>query len=281
MTISPYQAFGYQKPPYGTKVDRSHPLAKNLTVAAMLNEGTGSKIRNEGYAEIAGVILNAAAPWNALTGWANPTHLDFDGSNDVIDFGARSRTAVNYGDSAVGMTWCALVYSRTGGTFLCKRDGGTTEFQVFDQSTAINWLTAGSSGVIISAAQGWGLNEWNLIAGSADAAGVCQGYINGSPAGSASVGAPTRRDVNLAIGARWNVYPTTALRWAGGIAFVYIWTGRLLSAEEHAQLALDPYQMFEDRSRDHGFLPHSVAAPGGLPIPVAMHEYRQRHQSIV
>lgn len=260
MTVHPYQTFGYQKPPYGTRVDWSHPLAKNLVVAATFSEGQGIRLHNEGLAEIEGTILNASNPWNALSGFNNPTHIDLDGMNDVLDFGSHSRTAINYGDSAIGMSFCALLHSRSNGTIFAKRDGAVVELHLFDEASVLRWKVGGTSVDLVTSTEGYTRDNWHLISGSADAVGDCQGYINGNSALLAVSDTPVRQNVNFSVGGRWNSYPTVISALEGDIAFVYIWTDRYLSAEEHAQLALDPYQMYEDRSRRAGFLVTTAAA---------------------
>lgn len=253
MSVNPYQAFGYQKPPYGTKVDVSHPLAKNLAVAVLLNEGTGGQIRNEGFAEIVGTIAGNPV-WHGLaSGQEHPANLDFDGAGDVIDFGNHSRTAFNYGDSAVGMSFVALINktSSASGIVVGKTEanGNIREFRVLAGNTTVQWVSQSGSVTIISASDGYAINEWHLIAGSCDPTGTVKAFLNGHPATGGSSSNPLRRDVNLAIGVEWNTYPATTIEFDGAIAFVYLWQDRLLSAEEHLALALDPYQMFEDRVR--------------------------------
>lgn len=57
---------------------------------------------------------------------------------------------------------------------------------------------------------------------------------------------------------------TASLGFVGSLAYVYVWRGRVLDATEAASLSANPYGIF------------TGGGGGGLSIPVAMAQYRQR-----
>ena len=77
-----------QKPPRGTLLNKSHPLARGLVGCWLMNEGTGERIFDYSGNGNHGLMTNMdpTTDWKAGPhGWA----VDFDGNDDYISIGAK------------------------------------------------------------------------------------------------------------------------------------------------------------------------------------------------
>lgn len=240
------QTYRNQKPLLGNKINWSHSLAQELVGCWVFNEGAGNKVFDSSENGLDGNLLNMDPTTDWILG-SNGYGLDFDGNNDIIDCGTGSRIVTDFsgGKGSVVMVAEFDVGSDPFETLICKRDGGTVEWQLFIHDTGVLGFrigattvnTIGATVVEDSVRRVYGFTYNNP---------TVEIFLDGISDGiSGSVfSAPTRQDVNLAIGGRWATYPTPDKLLNGRIYSVFVWN-RSLSDAEQLEMAINPYGMFE------------------------------------
>lgn len=226
-----------KKPVDSLAVDWDNPLARGLMFATPLQQHNPIDLVNG----LRGVLLNGASYDRQEAG--NPV-VDYDGTNDVIDFGLASRHSVDFSHPD-GFTY-VFIGGRDGtsaGTYFSKRDGGTAEIQLFTGTTSLSLNIGGATDTITGS--GGSPQDTRAVFGGSGVGGSFDGYFDGeiSITGVAT-NVPVRQDINLSVGARWQSYPATQYRINGWSEALFLWR-RVLSPAEHKAIANDPYQILK------------------------------------
>lgn len=82
-------SYGLIKPPFGTPLNRVHPLAQGLVGCWLFNEGSGNRAWDASGCENRGTLINMSDPPTPTSGWGPGPHggaLALDGINDWINF---------------------------------------------------------------------------------------------------------------------------------------------------------------------------------------------------
>lgn len=216
------------KPPLGSVIDWSHPLARGLVGCWLMNEGGGLKIQDIAKGNN-GTITNAT--WK-------PLFLLFNGLSSKVNCG--NNNSLNLANSNVTIVtqlyvsavgWNTIVDKRTNTSNMYwfgvgNYSGKSRLYFAVDTTTS---LVPSTTNII--------LNTWTHCAVVYNL-GVGVYYYNGKPNGPTKVGMGTI-DGNAAplyIGAE-----TGSTTWMnGGIKYVYIYN-RGLSPSEIEQLYKEPY----------------------------------------
>ena len=117
------------KPLFGTQLNRSHPLARGLVGAWLMNEGSGIYLADYSGNENRGTIAYLAEPATTSSGW-NPGPLGncliFNGSSNRVNLGASPELAVTN-----NFTFVITLKSNdaTGNAYIYGRDGGASATQ--------------------------------------------------------------------------------------------------------------------------------------------------------
>jgi len=252
---------GWQKPFRGIQLNRTHPLARGLKIAYVLNEGSGQHVTN--YANPGILDLTQAQDAN-LPEW----------KGDGLYFSAADRGLIN--PNAVSPSIGTGPYTIFSG--VTPFSGGATNGAILAFNDYYMW-TIKNTGVL-SGYQNWTgdstgtvtFNEYNTIGWvkhSTDIDGSSY-YINGlfdstyrhttSPDSLARVGIGTGRTSS-----------TPYYCFLGHIHFIYLWD-RDLTSKEIAYLNANPYCMFQ-RAVDVGVI--GYVAAGGPAMPVFAYYHNQ------
>lgn len=254
-----------QKPPAGSPVDWSHPLAAGLRLAMVFGEGAGNLAADAGPFMNPGSLVNGAGWGAGLAGIAGV----FDGTNDYADLGDRA----HYTFPSGGLSVVARIKrDRAANAIddLINKDSGSgtaREYNLgFYSDSKFYWFlvdaNASPTGYIGRTAPAFGSGAWHDVACTYDGGGANSGvriYDNAARIDNAnySGGAFTQmRDTSqpLYLGrtsAAFGAY------FQGRIEHVYIY-GRELSALDAAWLHIQPYDLF---------LPPRPTRSYSIPIP--------------
>ena len=227
------------KPPRGTQLNQSHPLARGLTGCWLLNEATGDKVFDVSGHSNAGT-LSGNTCWKG--GKFGPA-LDFDGSGDYVDCGTDSSLDftsenftisfwVNHDTTSVKQHYFSRGKLSTNGYYLENHGDGNIYF-VTNQSGNFQ-LTYGPSGI---AAGSW----CHIVIVRDEVKGkiyVNAGEINYSA--QPTIVDPASSGYSAKIAAEYDGTDTLN----GLIDHVRIYN-RALSAAEIAWLYREPFCMFE------------------------------------
>lgn len=236
------------KPPYGSQLNRSHPLAKGLVGSYIFSEGGGLSVYNStGNKRSAGVLTDfPAAPW--LTG-PHGRSLLFDGSNDRITIPESSLVHGNghlsifvrckfngfFSFPTLGSITGAGINAYHWGTGSASGDGSLV-FVISDVSLINSGLvlTSGAEYAIGFAFQkfvGCNFYVFNLSAGTVISSTVPNTNTPTSKTGAGS-----------SIGVKWDGVAGTF--FSGRIDCQYIWGNRHFNQKQFSVLASDPFCMF-------------------------------------
>jgi hypothetical protein len=240
--------FWRSKPPPGVRIDPSHPLAQGLALCYALNEGAGYPSDCAGrlnQVALNNSSINAAPAWSARDGvgmsFPSSSYLRTNTGNALAD-------APFNGDLSLVVR--ALSTTASAQDVVNKMSSAGATLTVFDlqiRSTGALTLVRSNSGfrdhvgpvITANAIQTWGVSSHRLIET------LPTFYLNGvgsiATLGSGSgTGQPASNTADIHVARRL----TSTLTFAGTIWFIGIWS-RLLSAQEHAEMAANPYQIFE------------------------------------
>ena len=159
--------------------------------------------------------------------------IDFDGSNDVIriDNSAGIGHILDFtnGPFTIEAWFYSRVFSTSKGTLVSKRDNTLDQYQFYTEAT-----TTGNNNICFRAGGEWGygssalsLNSWYYGTVVVDSLNWPEIYRDGLIRSWADKTGSrpfvfTHRDVDVSIGARWNVNPTTGYQFDGIIDEVRI-----------------------------------------------------------
>jgi len=258
-----------QKPPRGTQIDKSHPLARGLVAAWLFNEGAGETVWD--YAGPNHGTMTNMEP----TDWQAGPHgfmLNFDNSgSDYIAISASPELLAlptTYNFSAV------FRFNEHGGT----RDrpalawAGTDDLLLYPNDdvssnggTRVFWRNLGGNIIIENVSD---LSyEWHDFVFVSRASNSHEVYRDGVSVGTSSAtGSAGPFDEALRIAA---YYPGPQF-FDGQIEFVYIYA-RALTENEIKLLHANPYVMFDQPSSARHFYLEE-----GVPIPVFVHHYKEQ-----
>lgn len=247
------RSWANQKPPVGTAVNKSHPLAKNLQACFLFNEGAGKIAMNgarSGNKSITGTQAWSASPGDVRS--IGPA-LQFDGSSTYIDCGNNAA-----GDPLKPTTFPVTV------ALLAKVDltlTGTKTIMACEEATArgynVNFFNAGAGfffefGMFTGAAYpvarvAVANNVWHLVVAQwlDNTATGYRIFLNGvepsyslrnTPGGVAYSTQPVNIGRNPLGGS-----PSRYL--LGYLDFLYFWN-RALTVSEILHLSKNPYSFF-------------------------------------
>jgi hypothetical protein len=256
---------GYHKPPRGTLLNRTHPLALGLTGAWILNEGTGDRVRDAcGFAG-PGVLNNMDPPADWIAG-ARGFALDFDGSDDFLAI--PGGPPLDFGADGDRVSLAMVVRTTTSSSYLLSKGVPTYS------SPKLVLRREPTDAVSVRIRYGWSWHiwqssdpvfvpdHWRLIV-------VTYRYGDGSSLGVYAEGLPvpgtwTSGDGNGAPGAdsqdlHLARYSTTYS--PGQLGSLLLWN-RLLAPAEVLQCRRAPYDLFAPR-----LLPWACGATASIAPP--------------
>lgn len=249
-----------QKPPLGSQLDRSHPLARDLVGYWLLNEGSGNKANDLTGNGNTGTITGAG--WGASD--RGPA-LSMDGTSDYVTVNIAIPENASF-------------------TFLCRVNPSTLKDYnyFFDLTTGTGFYTgpaisdnfrfaylntaAGSEFRTFTKPTEWAANVWADIVLTVSCSGTnvsCQLYYNGtlrqtltdpSGFGADTLGALSVNSAYAFVG----IYDTAA------------WYNRALTAAEVAQLYREPFCLIA-RPRIELWTAVTEEAPTIVPCPYYWH----------
>lgn len=250
-----------EKPPVGSVLDAGHPLAKDLVVCALFNEGGGIKVHNCANPNIVGT---ADSPTQVV--WSNLVHSSgqmcgriggpgvWSGSGPgvgMFDFGTYPSYFENLKQFTFGIIAGFDSDSAQAHTALELSSGSSTSQRVFSMFNSGNpalWFGGPSNGssftfvsmTPVDGQSGNGLSSPEFPVWTWDGA-TLRGYLNGLLKGSSAfTGLANPAGVHLTIGNR--IGGNASFPWVEPIYAVYFWR-RALSAAEVQWLYTDPWVM--------------------------------------
>lgn len=231
MGVSPFHTnYGQVKPPLGTPISRTHPLAQGMSDCLLFAEGAGTRYANSAAAF--GATAAGAPAWK-------PGGLSVSGGAS-----ANIPQHANYaaGDFSVRVIHTPASYS---GGYTALFDKGVSnssrELSVFlDTGGNVSYLDVGGTGMspILPTSMATG-KVWDFVLTRKGTA--CTAYVNRAAAGTFVNAGVLACPTLLCLGGN----PSTGgSNYAGVYSLVQIWQSRALSAAEVASLYVAPYQMF-------------------------------------
>ena len=235
------------KPPTGTPIDQSHPLADRLIFAHLFNEGAGSRVLNHAPNDrYHGTVLSPGA-WapgvgiQNLTGSSTPAYT-FTNIDEVrasvtslsyftMVFRLKTQAVVSQyvvyhgdGNSGTGTTQYVCRYVNTSLTYYFGQTSSFRTLTISDARSVDNWTAIGAT--------------WESASGTV--AGKC--YLNGQRVGviASAAGNGPINSANTACGGAKSGYFYVALH--------YCWL-RTLSPGEMDWVAHAPFDMFRRTQR--------------------------------
>ena len=258
------------KPGRGIQLNRAHPLARGLVGCWLFNEGTGNKVFDLSLNGNHGTLTNMDPATDWIAG-RDGSALDFDNTDDYIIISNSPTINPDY------ITIGAWVKTSATGVIdqIFTKDMPALrvwQFRKLD-TNVINFIpfNAASNGNELGTtniADG----NWHFVVGTWDGVTV-RVYVDGREDGNGSAltgSLRTGQTNNAFIGRSENIDPGY---WDGQIDLAFLYN-RALSASEVLQLYINPYAMFDPRISPAIF--GTLAAVGGLSIPIAMRYYRNR-----
>lgn len=219
----------------GARIDWSHPLAQGLVGCWALNEGAG--LLND-------VVTGTRGPSNSATWAGTPygTGLVFNGTSQSVNCGSHPAWSITgpltlvalASPPASGVTQQIIDFKQSANT------GGYTLTVGSTNKVAMVTASAGSQPSASSASSVDG--KWHLYAASmsSTAAGGVSFFRDGVADGTGQLTVFPAAYGSGLLGTN----PTSSGAWlSGSLALVSIWA-RALSAQEHAVLAANPWQLF-------------------------------------
>jgi len=242
------RTWGARKPPLGTRVNPSHPLAQHLVFALHMNETGGSVL------------------WNAVTGLPqvdlsvatvtiNQRNASPHGGMTIgISAGTASNTAAMISPAVTvlvntAITVEAFVRWQSSDSFgALITQGNTSGLYVLSTGKVQLYATAASTGGLVAGA-------WSHIVVTRTVANTVDYYINGKFDSTAALGTG-----QIAFNSLLNNNGSET--FVGDISHVRIWSGRALSATEIAWLYRSPFDLCYPMQRRIFDVP--AAAGGGV-----------------
>jgi hypothetical protein len=238
--------FGPLKPPLDSFLDRRHPLAHNLEGAWLFNEGGGSSVIDVAQ----GLVLTPTGSFPAWTPSIHGPELEFNSTPLSGGAGGRCANLAKNGPFSI-----AVRFRTSAAGPICGRNDAN--------SVSAGWVLQNSTTYISGGQHGLGLvvefnsiNLLSLIANVTDglwhtyvvaydgfAVSNTLHYLDGVAQsavvtinGTGSKGDDTAQTFFVGKG-NW---PSEAA-FVGGMAFLYIWRNRMISAKEARDITIDPY----------------------------------------
>lgn len=256
------------KPPLGAQINLGHPLADGLGGCWIMSEGGGLYVFDSSGRNNKGTLVSGPTWVPGKIGSA----LSFDGSNAYINLGNPSALSFQSSFTVVALVKASALdglryifgkgYDGSTESLYLRLNSGVLQVGAYDTSDHnTSWSISG-----------WNVGEWHLISGLYTGT-VWQIYFDGALKASTTDTKPASNAVSVCIGGTI-INGTPSRFWLGLIDLVNVFN-RALRPEEIQWLYTNPYVMFEQPRRGKWFYVEE-APPGGLSIPVAMAQYRQR-----
>ncbi len=272
-------SYGRVKPPYGTQLNRAHPLARGLVGCWLFNEGAGLKASDSSGMGNHGTLTNFTSP-SISSGWVGGSSggaLAFDGDTDMVVINPRN-TITNLSGLSILTRFYYISQTNSAPLFIDQVDG--------NHATMIYMVGVRGFRVEISndpATRGYGdttgnprfaANTWNTFVMVFDGTltgneNRLKGYLNNTLQTFSfttnvvpSLTQPTSNPITK-IGYNSGVTG----KYCGYISETMIWN-RALSAQEIAYLYASPYCMFVDPLVMDVRETYLIPSRGRLPIKV-------------
>jgi hypothetical protein len=239
------------KPPVGSKVDPTHPLAKGLILAFLLNEGAGKTIYN--------AVVEAPARVGTLT---SSLTWGVERYGEVVKFPGTASQDITYPSFTFGTNFTLELMLHpttiTGSFVPIWTDSGNTYGLYIDTNDLDFGATGNQSASAGLAAGGY----FHVVMTHANGGPTDSFFINGVAKGSGSAGGA------FGTPAFSNIGGNSGGGYNGSIAWIRAWNNRLLTQAEAAQLYQRPFDMFVnhlDRIRTWAILGAFTGGGGSTP----------------
>lgn len=249
-------SWGRRKPPLGTRINRSHPIANGLIASWLMNEGGGPNVYDSAGAYhnkgVLSSIGGAALPtWNV--GLLGKTILHNRTSYTVGSFiNCGANTSLNPNNAISISCWCFGTAMGSDYQMLVTRsvgDGtGAYELRVDDSTAKVNWGLSKPTLATLVGNAALASNVWNHIVATYDGASM-KIYVNGKLDNSnSSSGTIASTNEQTCIGLRSLTATGGQFPFVGKIDNVQIWN-RALSYSEVNRLFVEPFCFMEQAQR--------------------------------
>ena len=233
------------KPSLGSSINWNHPISQGLVGCWLFNERTGNKIYDLAK-DNHGNLLNGPI-WNSF----NNGYLQFDGSNDTIDFGDTLDIGLSSHTFCTSFRASSLSGSLHGIFSKSIASGASNRYALFIYNDGANYKigtfisNGGSSDVQTPSSINVATNVWYHVAVVYDRSDKVYLYINGTLDSSATISqfqsVNFQSSYNFRIGSYGDAANNPSYFFNGLISNLQIYN-RALSAEEIRSLYENPYQ---------------------------------------
>ncbi len=254
----PKNANRYLKPPCGTSLNRSDPLARGIKAAYLLNEGAGAKVTNYAHA-VNGTFATPTLGWGRGYGGSS---FKGNGSSVYVSLGSSS---TNPWLSCPGeMTIVSMIQLTNTSTLgsICT-DGASGYQWIFEANRNAGKLSVGwTNNLFCYSAASLTAGTWYTVGMTRSLSGstyTASTWINGlfDNSGTTSTVPSSQQGSWIGRLSSSNQY------FNGTIEYVYIWN-RVLSSTEMLTIHQHPYRMFTPISRRKTFGIGTLSAVGGV-----------------
>ncbi len=249
------------QPPVGYQINLAHPDAQNLFGLWILNESSGGTIYDLSRNGHDGILTNMDSGTDWVAG-RDGSALDFDGTDDFIDFGAGA-DAYNPGTKSMSVVQWIFIRDTGGGDVwrgLQKRGTGAAADQAGWQVSGgdgtgdmanTTWADGGGNSVAISSTD-YGVGSstgWlQIVVTWNNPAGELKLYLNGVfKETGANTGTPAGMNIttarNMTFGCSWQISQNQHLDGIG--SYMSIYDDRVLTLQDVWSLYIYPYAMWE------------------------------------
>ena len=257
------------KPPVGTPLNKAHRLNHGLMGYWPFWEGAGIGARDISGNNNHGTLTNF--PTNPWTGGKYGRALRFDAVDDNVRQDAYSKSLDLLGTSLTLTAWVKPDNFADYQILITKPRFDTSNTAPYHEYAMFIGVTGGALGLWLAPDSAQRLSLTALVAGvwshvgiTYDSAGAIKHYINGRHDNTITITAVAVVNTNSTrarIGS--NGAGTEVMRGLMEEARVY---NRPLQAPEMAQLAADPFCMYETESKFRWFVPGVATPAAGPPV---------------
>lgn len=226
------------KPPFGTPLNRGHPLAQGLVGCWLFNEKSGDRLYDNSGNQNHGTLTNFNDPPISASGWKGD-ELTFDGSDDYVNFG--SCRELPYTANAPITIICKVFLNTYGFVVVRGLAGVGYNWGLYPVNDGtVRWVVT-SGYQVLTPAGSFTYNSYHTIA-AVSSGGYTTGIIDGLSYTPIAYGTSSYSGGYLRFGARCRT-PADVL-CKGNISYIYIYN-RALSIDEVAHVSAFPYCMFD------------------------------------
>ena len=237
-----------QKPPLGSILNYSSPLAQGLVGLWLFNEGAGGKAYDMSGYNNTGTLTGMANPSTATSGW-NSQGLAFDATDDritVADNPILNPSSITL-DAWIYVTDWTIGNTRRSVASNYYPDGTPSGYiLLLHTSTTLTIGIANGTSIVEVASSGYAVNKWYNVVGTYNAtSGFIGLYVNGRLVNSGShTSAISYNDYpsNMDFLIGWDYSTGVDRKFVGFIDKIAVYD-RAISATEVMQLYQQPYAM--------------------------------------